>query len=85
MEVQGLVSTKKDLNRKNWLRVSLTKKGEKALERWLTTTVVPDAAFSCLSRKERDTLCTISRKLHGESIKLIRRIQPNPYSEPLFW
>ena len=30
MEAQGLVKTKKDLQRKNWVRVSLTKKGEQA-------------------------------------------------------
>jgi len=30
MEAQGLVVTKKDLERKNWLRLSLTRKGEAA-------------------------------------------------------
>src|SRR5512136_2087467 len=48
METQGLLSTKKDMKRKNWVRVSLTKKGQEAVKLWATATEVPDA-FSCLS------------------------------------
>ena len=84
MEAQGLVSTKKDMKRKNWLRVSLTKKGEEALKRWATATVVPDA-LDCLSKKEQETLFTITKKLHARGLELLRDMQPNPYSEPLFW
>ena len=85
MEAQGLVTTKRDMNRKNWVRVSLTKKGEEALRRWSTTTMVPDVTFSCLSKKERDMLFTITKKLHAKSLELLRQMQPDPYGEPLFW
>ena len=84
MEVQGLVITKKDLERKNWLRLSLTKKGEAALKRWSTATMVPDA-LSCLSKRETEALYTITRKLHEKGLELLREMQPDPYGEPLFW
>jgi DNA-binding MarR family transcriptional regulator len=84
METQGLVSTKKDMKRKNWLRVSLTKKGEEALKRWLASTLVPDA-LSCLSKKESEALYKITQKLHNKSLELLRKMQPDPYAEPLFW
>ena len=84
METQGLLTTKRDMKRKNWVRVSLTKKGEEALKRWDTATVVPDA-LSCLSKKEAEALYTITKKLHNRGLELLRQMQPDPYSEPLFW
>jgi DNA-binding MarR family transcriptional regulator len=84
MEAQGLVSTKKDMKRKNWLRVSLTKKGEEAVKRWAESSMVPDA-FSALSKKEIETLYIITNKLHNRGLELLRQMQPDPYAEPLFW
>ena len=84
MESQGLVSTKKDMKRKNWLRVSLTKKGEEALKSWASATTVPDS-LNVLSKKEVEALQTITRKLHNRGIELLRQMQPDPYAEPLFW
>ncbi len=84
MEAGGLVATKKDLKRKNWLRVSLTQKGQEALKRYSKATMVPDA-LGCLTKKERDTLYAITRKLHNRGLELLRQMQPDPYSEPLFW
>jgi DNA-binding MarR family transcriptional regulator len=84
MERQGLLTTKRDLKRKNWLRVSLTKNGEEALNRWATTNMVTDA-MSCLSKKETEMLYTITRKLHNRGLELLRKMQPDTYSEPLFW
>jgi DNA-binding MarR family transcriptional regulator len=84
METQGLLGTKRDMKRKNWLRVSLTKKGEEALKRWSTSTVVPDA-LSCLSKKETEVLYAITQKLHNRGLELLRQMQPDPYAEPLFW
>ena len=84
METQGLLTTKRDMKRKNWVRVSLTKKGEEALKRWATATMVPDA-LSCLSKKEAEALYTITKKLHNRGLELLRQMQPDPYSEPLFW
>jgi len=84
METQGLVSTKKDMKRKNWLRVSLTKKGEEAVKQWAAASEVPDA-MSCLSKKESEALYAITRKLHNKSLEVLRKMQPDPYGEPLFW
>ena len=84
MERQGLLTTKRDLNRKNWVRVSLTKKGDESLRHWAASTTVPDAV-SCLSKKELEALNTISRKLHNRGLGLLRQMQPDPYGEPLFW
>ena len=84
METQGLVSTKKDLKRKNWLRVSLTKKGDEAVKRWANATEVTEV-MSCLSKRESEALYTISHKLHKKSLEKLRQMQPDPYAEPLFW
>ena len=84
MEAQGLVSTKRDMKRKNWLRVSLTKKGEEAVERWSGTNIVADT-FSCLSKKESEALYKTTQRLHVEGLKVLRQLQPDPYAEPLFW
>ncbi len=85
MESRGLVVTRRDMKRKNWVRVSLTRKGEEAFERWSKTTMVPDVAFSSLSTKEREALSAITKKLHAKSVELLRQMQPDPYSDPLFW
>lgn len=81
---QGLLTTRNDLKRKNWVRVSMTEKGEDALKRWSTATMVPNS-LSCLSKKEADTLHVITRKLHNRGLELLRQLQPDPYGEPLFW
>ena len=84
MERRGLVATKKDMKRKNWVRVSLTKKGEEALKQWANATEVVDI-MSCLSRSESEALHKITGKLHKKSIEMLRKMQPDPYAEPLFW
>jgi DNA-binding MarR family transcriptional regulator len=84
MESQGLVSTKRDMKRKNWLRVSLTKKGEVAVKKWANAHEVPDAVFS-LSKKEADALYSITRELHQRGLETLRKLQRDPYEEPLFW
>jgi DNA-binding MarR family transcriptional regulator len=85
MEDNGLVKTKRDLQRKNWLRVSLTTKGDEALQRWPTATMVPDTVVSALSKKELETVHLVTKKLHAAGLKLLRQMQPDPYAEPLFW
>jgi DNA-binding MarR family transcriptional regulator len=82
MEAQGLVKTTKDLQRKNWVRVSLTKKGEEAFKRLVSERTARNAT-SCLSKKEIDTLNAICKKLRARGAELIRQMQPNPYDEPL--
>ena len=84
MEAQGLLTTKKDMKRKNLVRLSLTRKGEEALKRWSIATVVPDA-LSCLTKTEREALDAITEKLHKKGLDLLRDMQPSPYSEPLWF
>jgi len=85
MEAKGLLKTRHDLKRKNWLRISLTGKGEEALQRWPTVTVVPDTLTSSLSKRELETLRATTKKLHAVGLKLIREMQLDPHSEPLLW
>jgi len=85
METHGLVITKKDMNRKNWVRVSLTKSGEDALKLWANATEVPDI-LSCLSKKETETMYTVSRKIHAKGLELLRKMQSNPFdTEQFLW
>jgi DNA-binding MarR family transcriptional regulator len=84
METQGLVSTKKDMKRKNWLRVSLTKNGDEAVKLWANATEVTDI-MSCLSKRESEALYTITKKLHSKSLEALQKMQPDPYAERLFW
>ena len=85
MEAQGLVSTKKDMRRKNWVRVSLTKNGEEALKLWANATEVPDI-LSCLSKKETEMMYAASRKIHAKGLELLRKLQPNPFdTEQFLW
>jgi DNA-binding MarR family transcriptional regulator len=84
MERQGLITTKHNLERKNLVRVSLTKKGEQAIKGWVTATTVPDIMGS-LSKKEADALYKATQKLHNGGLKLLQKMRSDPYSEPLFW
>jgi len=85
MEAQGLVSTRKDMRRENWLRVSLTRKGAEALKLWANATEVPDIV-SCLSKKETEAMYSSTRKLHAKSLELLRKMQPSPFdTEQFLW
>jgi MarR family multiple antibiotic resistance transcriptional regulator len=84
MEAQGLVKATKDLERKNWVRLSLTKKGQEAFKRQLGERIAFNAT-SCLSKKERDTLNEICKKLTARAGEVIRQMQTRPSSESLFW
>jgi DNA-binding MarR family transcriptional regulator len=83
MEAQGLVSTKKDMKRKNWVRVSMTKKGEEAFKSQWSQRAAMNVT-SCLSQKDNQALDAMCKKLHRKGTELIREMQPSPYSEPLF-
>jgi DNA-binding MarR family transcriptional regulator len=84
METQGLLTTRRDMKRKNWVRVSLTNKGHEAVKRWSTATTVPDIMAS-LSKNETDALYKATQKLHSRGLELLRKMQPDPYSEPSLW
>ena len=78
MEADGLVNRTHDLQRKNWVRVSLTKKGKEAFKRQLSQRKVRNIT-ECLSEKELDALNAMNTKLRARSIELIREMQPGPY------
>ena len=60
MQAQGLVKKTKDLDRKNQVRVSLTKKGDEAFKRQMAEKSARNIA-SCLSKKEIDALNAICK------------------------
>jgi DNA-binding MarR family transcriptional regulator len=83
MEDEGLVRTTKDMEKKNWVRVSLTDKGERAWRRQAEERTARGATV-CLSKKELDQLNTICKKLRARGGELVRQMQINPYGDPLF-
>jgi DNA-binding MarR family transcriptional regulator len=85
MEAKGLLKTRRDLKRKNWVRITLTSKGEEALQRWPAVTVVPDTLTSSLSKRELETLRAITKNLQAVGLKLIRDMQLDSHPEPLLW
>jgi DNA-binding MarR family transcriptional regulator len=82
MEADGLLKTTKDLERKNWVRVSLTKKGEQAFNRQMTQKIARNVT-SCLSKKERDAIVPVCKKLRVHAAEIIRQMQPDPYHDLL--
>ena len=80
MEADGLVNKAHDLQRKNWVRVSLTKKGKEAFKRQLTEWDVRNITV-CLSKSEREWLIAASSKLRARAIELLRQFRPTTYDE----
>jgi len=78
MEDKGLVKKSKDLEKKNLVRVTLTKKGEQAFHQQWDARIVPKIT-SFLSKKELDNLEECLNKLEGKALGLIRDLQPLPY------
>jgi len=83
MEAQGLVKKERNLERGNWVRVSLAKKGKEAYERQVVARRVRNIT-ECLSKQELDALNRINRKMRAKGIELLREMLPSPYSEPLW-
>ena len=80
MKADGFVETSHDLKRKNWVRVSLTKKGKEAFKRQLTEWDVRNITV-CLSKSEREWLIAASSKLRARAIELLRQFRPTTYDE----
>jgi len=78
MEEQGLVRKSKDLGKKNLVRVTLTKEGERAYQQTLGVKVFPKI-LSCLSKKELDNLKACLNKLQTKALETMRDLQPLPY------
>lgn len=83
MEIQGLVKKERNLQRGNWVRVTLTKKGKEAFERQVEARKVRNIT-ECLSKQELESLKKMNRKLRARGIELLREMMPSPYSEPLW-
>ena len=83
MEAQGLVKKERNLERGNWVRVTLTKKGKEAYGRQLGAGRVRNVT-SCLSKQELEALNGMNRKLRAKGIELLREMLPSPYGETLW-
>jgi DNA-binding MarR family transcriptional regulator len=79
MEKKRLVKRSKDMEKKNLVRVVLTKKGEQAFQRQWDARIVPKIT-STLSKKELDSLKVCLGKLHTRALEIIRELQPGPYA-----
>jgi DNA-binding MarR family transcriptional regulator len=55
MEQDGLVRKSKDLDRRNWVRITLTEKGQEAHDKAVRRESLPEL-MSCLSREERQEM-----------------------------
>ena len=83
MEAQGLVKKERNLERGNWVRVSLTKKGKEAYQRQIAARKVRNIT-ECLSKQELDALNGMNRRLRARGVELLREMWPSPYGEPLW-
>ena len=83
MEVQGLVKKERNLERGNWVRVTLTKKGKEAYERLVLARRVRNVT-ECLSKQELDALNKMNRKLRAKGVEMLRDMWPSPYGEELW-
>jgi len=83
MEVQGLVKKERNLERGNWVRVTLTKKGKEAYERLVLARRVRNVT-ECLSKQELDALNKMNRKLRAKGVEMLRDMLPSPYGEELW-
>ena len=83
MEAQGLVKKERNLERGNWVRVTLTKKGKEAYERLVLARRVRNVT-ECLSKQELDALNKMNRKLRAKGVEMLRDMLPSPYGEELW-
>ncbi|MBM4444331.1 MAG: MarR family transcriptional regulator [Chloroflexi bacterium] len=78
MEKQGLIERTKDLEQRNLVRISITRKGEQTFKRqWAAK--VTTSITSCLSDEEMEVLGTSLEKLRARAVEIIREMQPTPY------
>ena len=83
MEAQGLVKKERNLERGNWVRVSLTKNGKEAYQRQAVARKVRNIT-TCLSKQELGALNKMNKKLRARGVELLREMLPSPYNEPLW-
>ncbi|MCK4362768.1 MAG: winged helix DNA-binding protein [Dehalococcoidia bacterium] len=71
MQEDGLVRKVKDLERKNWVRIELTDKGEEALRQAMDIEII-GTIISSLSDEEQDILLSYLNKLRTKSFEEYR-------------
>jgi DNA-binding MarR family transcriptional regulator len=82
MESRGLIRKTKDMHKKNWARISLTKDGEAAFQRQLSQRRAMNVT-ACLTREEVALFNTILGKVHDAAVEMIRDMRPSPKYDPL--
>ena len=78
MEKHGLIRKQKDLDKKNLIRVALTKKGQEARKRAMKRKAIKQL-FSSLSKAERKQLKSIIEKIQVAAVKELDLKQKPPY------
>lgn len=71
MQEDGLVRKVKDLERKNWIRIELTDKGEEALRQAMDVEII-GTIISSLSDEEQDILLSYLNKLRTKAFEEYR-------------
>jgi DNA-binding MarR family transcriptional regulator len=80
MERTGLVERAKDLPRRNWVRVKITKRGQQAYKQSLKRKPIHQI-MSCLSEEEREQLVSILVKLRTRATKVLNYRQKIPFPQ----
>ncbi len=78
MEKQGLIERTKDLEQRNLVRISITRKGEQTFKRQWAAKVTTNIT-SCLSDQEIEVLERSLEKLRARAVEIVREMQPTPY------
>lgn len=82
MQADGLVSKKRNPKKSSQVTISLTKKGQEAIQGQLALRASTDIA-RVLSDQELETLSAICEKMRAEALTLIRETRSTPYDAPL--
>lgn len=80
MENAGLLVKVKDLPKKNWIRIALTGKGQKAYEQSLKRRSIHQI-MGCLSKEENEQLTSILIKLRNKATKVLDYKQKIPFPQ----
>ncbi|MBW1799138.1 MAG: winged helix-turn-helix transcriptional regulator [Deltaproteobacteria bacterium] len=81
MEKKGLIKRTKDLERKNLVRISLTKKGKTLYRKTKRESV--EYIMSCLNDREQKTLCKYMERLRERSLMYLGEYE-KPAAPPSF-
>ena len=80
MEKAGLIKKVKDFPKRNWIRIVLTKKGQKAYKQALQRKTIHQI-MGCLSEEEREQLTSILIKLRSKATKVLDYKQKIPFPQ----